>query len=72
MPRIPNSIEDILKSPTARALPLRAEAPRPDIAAIIRGQDNFHRVFAIRSGDHVVMPTDPLVDPGVCARMAGT
>ena len=71
MAQIPNRIADILKSPTARALPRPVDYPRPDTAAYVQGLDNFHRVFAIRPGDHVVMLTDPLLDPRVTQAVYG-
>src|SRR5258708_21774269 len=71
MAQIPNRIADILKSPTARALPRTIDYPKADTAAYIQGLDNFHRVFAIRPGDHVVMLTDPLLDPRVIQAVYG-
>ena len=37
----------------------------------IQALDNFHRVFGIRTGDHVVMLTDPLLDPRVVQAVQG-
>src|ERR1700722_6017699 len=71
MAQIPNKIADILKSPTARALPRPVDCPKADTAAYVQGMDNFHRVFAIRPGDHVVMLTDPLLDPRVVQAVQG-
>jgi hypothetical protein len=71
MAQIPNKIADILKSPTARALPRPVDYGKADTAAYIQGLDNFHRVFAIRPGDHVVMLTDPLLDPRVIQAVYG-
>jgi hypothetical protein len=71
MAQIPNKISDILKSRTARALPTPIEYPKADIASAVMANDNFHRVFGIRSGDHVVMLTDPLLDPRVTQAIQG-
>jgi hypothetical protein len=71
MAQIPNKVADILKSPTARALPRPVDYPKPDTASSVQGMDNFHRVFAIRPGDHVVMLTDPLLDPRVVQAVQG-
>ena len=69
--RIPNTVADILRSPTARGLPRPLDLPAPDVAALVQGRDVFHRVFAIRPGDHVVMLTDPLLDPRVVQAVYG-
>ncbi len=68
---IPNSVEDILRSKTARALPRPVEYPEPDIAGFQAALDNFHKIFAIKNGDHVVMLTDPLLDPRVIQAVYG-
>jgi hypothetical protein len=71
MAQIPNKISDILKSPTSRALPRPVDYPKADVAAAVMANDNFHRVFGIRAGDHVVMLTDPLLDPRVVQAVQG-
>ncbi|HZT50502.1 MAG TPA: hypothetical protein VFA22_01130 [Stellaceae bacterium] len=71
MPRIPNSVADILKSRTARGLPRPVDYGTADVASHVQGNDNFHRVFAIRPGEHVVMLTDPLIDPRVVQAVYG-
>ncbi len=71
MPRIPASIDDILTAPTRRGLPRPIEHPRSDLGAYMRGADNFCRVMAIRPGDHVVMLTDPLLDPRAIQAVQG-
>lgn len=71
MPRVPNSVEDILKSPTMRGLPRALDYGRSTTAEYIQALDNFHRVFGIRQGDHVVMLTDPLLDPRVVHAVQG-
>lgn len=68
---IPNSVADILKSKTARGLPRELAIEKADIASLHQGLDNFHKVFAIRPGDHVVMLTDPLLDPRVIQAVYG-
>src|ERR1700722_10899189 len=71
MSSIPNSVADILKSKTMRGLPRPVEYPAVDPATAVQGADNFHKVFAIRPGDHVVMLTDPLLDPRVVQAVYG-
>lgn len=71
MPRFPTSVEDILAAPTRRGLPRRVEHKPADLGAYMRGVDNFCRVMAIRPGDHVVMLTDPLLDPRVVQAIEG-
>lgn len=71
MARIPNTNADILRSPTARALPRTVDYGTATTADYVAAVDNFHRVFAIRSGDHVVMLTDPLLDPRVVQTVQG-
>jgi hypothetical protein len=71
MAQIPNRVEEILRSSTARALPRPVDYPKADTAAYIQALDNFHRVFAIRPGEHVVMLTDPLLDPRVVQAVYG-
>jgi voltage-gated potassium channel Kch len=68
---IPTSREEILASRTRRALPRPVEIPETDIASYFQGLDNFHRVFAIKPGDHVVFLTDPLLDPRVVQAVYG-
>ncbi|MCW5772629.1 MAG: hypothetical protein KIT16_13385 [Rhodospirillaceae bacterium] len=68
---IPNSVADIHRSKTSRALPRPVDIPPSDIASFQGAMDNFHRVFAIRPGDHVVMLTDPLLDPRVIQAVYG-
>ena len=68
---IPNSVEDILRSKTARALPRPVEYPVSGIAEFQAALDNFNKIFAIKSGDHVVMLTDPLLDPRVIQAVYG-
>jgi len=71
MPTVPNSVVDILKSPTRRGLPRPVEYPQADIASYTQALDNFHRTFGIRTGDHVGMLTDPLLDPRVIQAVYG-
>ena len=66
-----NSVEDILAAPTRRGLPRKVEIAPADVGAYVRGVDNFCRVMAIRPGDHVVMLTDPLLDPRVVQAVQG-
>jgi hypothetical protein len=71
MAQIPNSVADILKSKTTRGLPRAVDYGTADVASHIQGNDNFQRVFAIRPGEHVVMLTDPLLDPRVVQAAQG-
>ncbi len=71
MAQIPNSVADILKSKTTRGLPRPVDYGTADVASHVQGNDNFHRVFAIRPGEHVVMLTDPLLDPRVVQAVYG-
>lgn len=71
MPRIPSSREDILHAPTRRGLPRALTPPPASTAEYVQAVDNFHRIFAIRPGDHVVMLTDPLLDPRVVQAVQG-
>lgn len=71
MPRIPNTVEDILKSPTARALPREVDYGKASVTEYVQAVDNFHHVFGIQPGDHVVMLTDPLLDPRVVNAVQG-
>ncbi len=68
---IANRIEDILAGPSRRGLPSAIAHPPADIGALTRAWDNFCRVMAIRPGDHVVMLTDPLLDPRVVQAVQG-
>ena len=71
MAPIPNRVADILKSKTMRGLPRPVDYPTADVASYVQGVDNFHKVLAIRPGDHVVMLTDPLLDPRVIQAVYG-
>ena len=71
MPAIQNRVEDIMASATRRGLPRKIQHPVSDTGAFLRGVDNFCRVMAIRPGDHVVMLTDPLLDPRVVQAVQG-
>lgn len=71
MVQIPNRVSDILKSKTTRGLPRAVDYGTADVASHVQGLDNFHTVFAIRPGEHVVMLTDPLLDPRVVQAVYG-
>ena len=49
----------------------RSTTARQRTTEYIQALDNFHRVFGIRTGDHVVMLTDPLLDPRVVQAVQG-
>ena len=71
MALIPTSVSDILKSKTRRGLPYPVEYPKAETSSYVQGADNFHKVMAIKPGDHVVMLTDPLLDPRVLQAVYG-
>ena len=71
MARVPGSNEEILNSSTRRGLPRDVDYGKASMADYIQALDNFHRVFAIRPGEHVVMLTDPLLDPRVIQVVQG-
>ena len=69
--RIPNTNDDILASATTRAIPRAVDYGVASLTEYTQALDNFHRVFAIRPGEHVVMLTDPLLDPRVVQVVQG-
>src|SRR5258708_8752570 len=71
MALIPTSVSDTLKSKTRRGLPHPVEYPKAETSSYVQGADNFHKVMAIKPGDHVVMLTDPLLDPRVLQAVYG-
>ncbi len=71
MVRVPNSNAEILASRTRRGLPGKVDHGTATLAEQVQAHDNFHRVFAIRAGDHVVMLADPLIDPRVIQAVQG-
>jgi len=71
MALIPTSVADILKSKPRRGLPYPVDYPKVDVSSYVQGADNFHKVMAIKPGDHVVMLTDPLIDPRVLQAVYG-
>lgn len=71
MPRIPNSNDDILNSSTRRGLPRDVDYGKASVTEYVQAVDNFHRVFGIQPGDHVVMLTDPLLDQRVVQAVQG-
>ena len=71
MPIIPRTNDDIARSKTARGLPTPVDYGKATTAEYVQALDNFHRVFGIRQGDHVVMLTDPLLDPRVTQAVQG-
>lgn len=71
MPKVPSTVEEILAAPTRRGLPRPVEYGTASTAEYVQAVDNFTRVFAIRPGDHVVMLTDPLLDPRVVQAVQG-
>ncbi|MEO9190822.1 MAG: hypothetical protein ABI224_12625, partial [Acetobacteraceae bacterium] len=69
--KVPNSAAEILASRTRRGLPKPDDHPTATLTEYVQALDNFHRVFAIRAGDHVLMLTDPLLDPRVVQAIQG-
>ena len=55
MPIIPRTNDDIARSKTARGLPTPVDYGKATTAEYVQALDNFHRVFGIRQGDHVVI-----------------
>jgi hypothetical protein len=71
MSHVPNRNEDIIASSTRRGLPRAVEYGQSSTAEYVQALDNFTKVFGIRQGDHVVMLTDPLLDPRVLQAVRG-
>ena len=69
--RIPSTNDDISASRTTRAIPRAVDYGVASLTEYTQALDNFHRVFAIRPGEHVVMLTDPLLDPRVVQVVQG-
>jgi hypothetical protein len=59
------TIDDIVRSRTARSTPAAIDYPSPELGSHLQAVDNFQRVLSIRAGDHVVMLTDPHLDPRI-------
>jgi hypothetical protein len=68
---IPSKNADILNSKTRRGLPAPVDYGHASTTEYVQALDNFHRVFGIRADDHVVMLTDPLLDPRVVQAVQG-
>ena len=68
---VPSSIEAIMASTTRRGLPRPVDHGIARTADYMQAMDNFTQVFAVRPGDHVVMLTDPLLDPRVIQAVQG-
>ena len=71
MTHIPSKNADILNSKTRRGLPAPVDYGHTSTTEYIQALDNLHLVFGIRTGDHVVMLTDPLLDPRVVQAVQG-
>ena len=71
MVKVPNTTAEILASPSTRGLPAPVQYGTASVTEYVQALDNFHRVFGIRAGDHVVMLTDPLLDPRVVQAIQG-
>ena len=71
MRTIPSTTAEIMGSATRRGLPRPVEHGQASTGDYMQGVDNFCRVFAIRPNDHVVMLTDPLLDPRVVQAVQG-
>jgi len=66
-----NTTADIRASWTARALPRPIDYRQATLSEYHQAMDNFHRVFAIRPGERVLMLTDPLIDPRIEQALRG-
>ena len=71
MRHIPKTNDEIMTSKTRRGLPRALDYGHATTTEYTQALDNFHRVFGIRQGDHVVMLTDPLLDPRVVQVVQG-
>ena len=67
----PPSLEDILASPTAMAMPSTASLPAVELRHYFQAIDNMIKVFAFREGDEVLFLTDPLLDRRVVDAISG-
>lgn len=67
----PPTIDDILASPTATAMPPEGTLPQVALRHRYQAIDNMIRVFAIRPGENVVFLTDPLLDRRVVDAISG-
>src|SRR5262245_39277684 len=71
MPRVPSTVDEIMRSKTRRGLPEPVDYGKATTADYVQAVDNFHQVFGIRPGDKVLMLTDPLLDPRVTQAVQG-
>jgi len=62
---------DILNAPSMRGLRTPVNYPKSDTADYVQALDRFCQVFAIRPGEHVVMLTDPNLDPRILQGVVG-
>ncbi len=67
----PPTIDDILASATATAMPPEGTLPQVALRHHYQAVDNMIRVFAIRPGENVVFLTDPLLDRRVVDAISG-
>lgn len=67
----PPSLDDILASKTATAMPSTASLPAVELRHYFQAIDNMIKVFAIREGDEVLFLTDPLLDRRVVDAISG-
>lgn len=67
----PPSIEDILSSTTASAMPSRAETESTKIRNRFQAIANMQKVFAVKPGERVAFLTDPLLDRRVVDAISG-
>ncbi len=71
MSHVPPTIEDILASKTASAMPPAELTDSARLRNHFQAIDNMARVFAIRGGERVVLLTDPLLDRRVVDAISG-
>ena len=71
MSHVPPTIEDILASRTASAMPPAELTDSARLRNHFQAIDNMARVFAIRGGERVVLLTDPLLDRRVVDAISG-
>ena len=67
----PPTVQDILRSPHATAMPAPGVTPNTEMRDYFQAIDNMISVFAIRPDDEVLFLTDPLLDRRVVDAITG-
>ena len=71
MTHVPPSLDDILASATASAMPVAEDTASTKLRHHFQAVANMNRVFAIRPGEKVVLLTDPRLDRRVVDAVSG-